>query len=123
MKKFSEFITEIHHDDPDEVGIIILWESGRKTATKKALDEWDEFVGSQFPTHLLEGYDEWIEMKQRRVSRVLKECENKGIEFLQVLKNPNLYCENLSSLDSMMIRDLEVHGWDLYIESLNNKQK
>lgn len=117
MKTFSEFRTNVYHDDPDEIGIIVMWESGRKNATKKALDEWDEFIGTEFPTHLLEGYDDWLELKRRKVSRIINECKSRGIEVLTVLKNPEMY------LDKMAARDLELHGWDLYVESINNKQQ
>lgn len=121
MKSFSEFITNIHHDDPDELGIIVMWESGQKNAAKKALDDWAEFDGTEFPTHLLEGYDDWLKLKRRKVLRVMKECETKNIEFLSILKNPELYSDRLVTLDEYMIRDLGVHGWDLYIETLNIK--
>lgn len=123
MKSFGEFITNVHHDDPDEISIIVMWESGQKNAAKKALDEWDEFMGREFPTHLLEGYDGWLRVKQRSIIRVMNECTKKNIEFLSVLKFPGLYYEQLTTLDKYMIRDLELHGWDLYVESINNKQK
>lgn len=125
MKKFSEFIldddrrrTNVHHGDSAIDEIYTMWEAGKRNAAKIAVDDWIEENEELFPIEILEDYEDWIGMKQKRVSRVLNECDSKGIEVLQVLKNPEAYTNRLSSLDSYMIRDLEVHGWDVYIESI-----
>ena len=126
MKSFSEFITNrryVHSEDPDIMEICTMWESGKRNATKSAIEEWTEENEMLFPIKLLEGYVEWLEIKHKRVARVMNECVRKEVEFLSVLKNPEHYYGKLASVDSYMIRDLETHGWDLYVESLKNKQK
>jgi hypothetical protein len=105
----------------DWLGIANLWKAGKKLSAKAGIDLFENRNVMKFDTSDLPGYQSWEGACKLETKKMIKECNAKGFEVMQVLKDTNKYIHQLNTIDRFNKNIIMAYAWDVYAETIGTK--